>query len=46
MRDPVQQDGVKTRISQRDLPYGAQCRVALGNNLDVFFNTVPHAKQA
>src|SRR5262245_12077018 len=42
---PVQQDRMKSRISKRDFPHRPQRRVTLGNNLDIFFNILPHAEK-
>ena len=45
VRQPVQQHRVKTRIGKRDLPHRPRRRIALENNLDIFFNVLPHAEQ-
>src|SRR5262245_10606131 len=33
---------MKARISKRDFPHRPQRRVALGDNLNIFFNILPH----
>ena len=44
VREPVNQDRVKTGISNGDLPRRTRRRVALEDGLDIFFKRLPHAE--